>query len=185
MSCILKIQDAAFNYLSMSRGFVKEDDQEENPIIPNRAPLPAGATNYVTKHGLKMLLAEKESLEEERKKVPKEESPEKRAALKVINGRLNMLIERINSADVVDFSEIDSGEIRFGAVVTFQFSNETAKRTFQIVGVDEANVKEKKIAFTSPIAIVLMGKNSGDTAELKLENGVKGMSIHKVEYPKS
>ena len=169
----------------MSRGFVKEDDQEENPIIPNRAPLPPGVANYVTAHGLKMLMDEQESLEDERKEVPSEESPEKRAALKVINGKLNMLIERINSAEVVELSEIDSGEIRFGAIVTFQFSNESKPRTFQIVGVDEADVKQKKIAFTSPIARVLIGKKSGENAELQLEHGTKHIGIHKIEYPTS
>lgn len=169
----------------MSRGFVKEDDQEENPIIPNRAPLPPGAANYVTPIGLEMLMNEKHDLEAERKLVPLEESPEKRAALKVVNGKLNMLIERINSAEVVDLSEIESDEIRFGAIVTFQFSNESKPRTFQIVGVDEADVKQKKIAFTSPIAKALMGKKTGENTDLKLENGVKGISIHKIEYPDS
>ncbi|NEN25492.1 transcription elongation factor GreA [Cryomorpha ignava] len=169
----------------MSRGFVKEDDQEENPIIPNRAPLPAGAANYVTANGLKELILEQESLEAERKAVPAEESPEKRSALKVINGKLNMLIERINSAEVVDLSEIESDEIRFGAIVTFQFSNESQKRIFQIVGVDEADVKEKKIAFTSPIAKALMGKKTKENTQLQLENGTKDITIHKIEYPSS
>lgn len=169
----------------MSRGFVKEDDQEENPIIPNRAPLPAGVANYVTANGLKELILEQESLEAERKEVPSEESPEKRSALKVINGKLNMLIERINSAEVVALSEIDSDEIRFGAIVTFQFSDESKTRTFQIVGVDEANVKDKKIAFTSPIAKALMGKKTGENAQLELEHGTKDISIHEIEYPLS
>src|SRR5690554_6951809 len=169
----------------MSRGFVKEDDQEENPIIPNRAPLPPGAANYVTPTGLEMLMNEKSDLEAERKLVPMEESPEKRAALKVINGKLNMLMERINSAEVVNLTQMENDEIRFGAIVTFQFSNEKTTRTFQIVGVDEANVKQKKIAFTSPIAKALIGKKTGENTDLKLEHGVKGISIHKIEYPNS
>ena len=43
----------------MSRGFVKEEDQEEAPFIPPRAALPAGVTNYVTPLGLKALQREK------------------------------------------------------------------------------------------------------------------------------
>lgn len=43
----------------MSRGFVKEGDQEETPIIPPRAALPAGATNYVTPTGMELLQAER------------------------------------------------------------------------------------------------------------------------------
>lgn len=167
----------------MSRGFVKEDDQEEDPIIPNRAPLPPGTTNYVTLAGLKMLMNEKRDLEAERKLVPTEESPEKRSALKVITGKMNMLLERINSAEVVNVTEMDNDEIRFGAIVTFQFSNENKPRTFQIVGVDEADVKQKKIAFTSPIAQALMGKKPGENTVLKLEHGDKNISIHKISYP--
>jgi len=46
----------------MSRGFVKEDDQEEVPIVPQRAYLPEGVTNFVTRAGMDQLLAEKEML---------------------------------------------------------------------------------------------------------------------------
>ena len=50
----------------MSRGFVKEGDQEETPIIPQRAALPVGATNYVTPAGMELLQTEREQLEHER-----------------------------------------------------------------------------------------------------------------------
>jgi len=49
----------------MSRGFVKEGDQEETPIIPPRAALPNGATNYVTPTGMQLLLNERKQLEQE------------------------------------------------------------------------------------------------------------------------
>ena len=50
----------------MSRGFVKEDDQEEIPIVPPRADLPEGVTNYVTQIGMDELLEEKQSLIDEK-----------------------------------------------------------------------------------------------------------------------
>lgn len=166
----------------MSRAFVKEDDQEENPIIPQRAPLPEGATNYVTTAGLRALEKEKQSLEKERKDIPSEESPERRSALKVVNGKMNMLLERINSAEVIEPSKNDITEIRFGARVTFRFSSENKIFKFQIVGVDEANVKDGKIAFTSPIAKALLGKKAGEKATLILENGSKEISILEFNY---
>ena len=46
----------------MSRGFVKEDDQEEIPLVPPRADLPIGTENFVTQNGLDSLLEEKEKL---------------------------------------------------------------------------------------------------------------------------
>ena len=51
----------------MSRGFVKEDDQEEIPMVPPRAHLPEGVTNYVTQVGMNELLAEKKMLENEKR----------------------------------------------------------------------------------------------------------------------
>lgn len=166
----------------MSRAFVKEDDQEENPIIPNRAPLPEGVLNYVTPEGYQALQNELEELEGERNAIPTEETPEKRAAFKVVNGKINMLLERINSAELVEIPESPPEEIRFGAHVTFRFKTEKADRTFQIVGVDEADVKAKKIGFTSPIARVLLGKKAGDIAELKLAQGTREIHIKKVSY---
>ncbi|WP_373399556.1 hypothetical protein V8V91_07585 [Algoriphagus halophilus] len=50
----------------MSRGFVKEEDQEETPLVPPRVELPNGVTNYVTENGLAELLSEKEALLEEK-----------------------------------------------------------------------------------------------------------------------
>ena len=46
----------------MSRGFVKEDDQEEIPMMPQRAYLPEGVSNFVTRNGMDQLLAEKQML---------------------------------------------------------------------------------------------------------------------------
>ncbi len=51
----------------MSRGFVKEEDQEEAPFIPPRAALPPGVTNYVTPQGHRQLLEERETLEKQQK----------------------------------------------------------------------------------------------------------------------
>ena len=50
----------------MSRGFVKEDDQEEIPIVPPRADLPDGVVNYVTQVGMNELLAEKQMMVNEK-----------------------------------------------------------------------------------------------------------------------
>ena len=52
----------------MSRGFVKEDDQEEVPMVPPRAHLPLGVTNYVTRAGMDELLAEQQALMDEIRK---------------------------------------------------------------------------------------------------------------------
>ena len=78
----------------MSRGFVKEEDQEATPIIPPRAPLPDGVPNYVTPQGLNQLQAEKETLEEELKKLHQlDAGPEKRYEIGMAQGKLDLLMD--------------------------------------------------------------------------------------------
>ena len=101
----------------MSRGFVKEDDHEEAPIIPPRAALPAGETNYVTPNGLKELKEEEEKLTAERANLDKENETERRRAQAVIDGNLKLLRERISTARVLDPNEQPVDEVRFGALV--------------------------------------------------------------------
>jgi transcription elongation factor GreB len=62
----------------MSRGFVNEDDQEEIPIVPPRADLPAGLTNYVTQFGMDTLLKEKQLLIKEKEYLDTTNEKEKR-----------------------------------------------------------------------------------------------------------
>lgn len=165
----------------MSRGFVKEDDQEEVPIIPERAPLPNGAINYVTPKGYQALLYEKESLETERQNLPHTQGPERRIAANVIQIKLNRLTDRINSAQVIE-SQKDENEIRFGAIVKLRFIAQKMTRTFQIVGVDEADVSGGKIAFTSPIAQAISGKKKGEIAILELGNESREIEILEFSY---
>ncbi|MDX1652036.1 MAG: hypothetical protein R3277_06065 [Brumimicrobium sp.] len=86
----------------MSRGFVKEGDQEEPPMIPPRAALPDGVVNYVTPEGYQALIDEKTRLNEKRAGLQLEDEREKRRTLAEIDGILNLLQERINSARILD-----------------------------------------------------------------------------------
>ena len=71
----------------MSRGFVKEDDQEEIPMVPPRADLPEGVTNYVTQVGMDELLAEKQGLIDEKDRLDSSNENEKRIASNHINAK--------------------------------------------------------------------------------------------------
>ena len=151
----------------MSRGFVKEDDQEEIPMVPPRADLPEGLANYVTQSGMNELLAEKEMLIDQRNKLDSSNENEKRIALNHINAKLQLLNQRIDTARIVKLKEQAPDEIRFGAVITLQTETNKKNQTLQIVGVDEADISKGKIAFTSPLARVLINKKIGDKAILK------------------
>src|SRR5664279_5575912 len=98
----------------MSRGFVKEDDQEEIPIVPQRAYLHDGVTNFVTRTGMDQLLAEKQMLIDEKDNLSSADENEKRVALNYINARLYLLENRISEAKMVNPDEQPRNEIRFG-----------------------------------------------------------------------
>ncbi len=166
----------------MSRGFVKEEDQEEVPIISPRAALPEGATNYVTPHGMEQLKSEREILEKERLELPTVDEAQRRRDLAVINGKLNLLQERIASARILDPKQQPQDEVRFGATVTYRLLSNKTTHTFQIVGVDEADVKLKKIAFVAPIAVALTGHKVGDVVDFHLGKEIRKLAILDIEY---
>lgn len=165
----------------MSRAFVKEDDQEEPPFIPPRAPLQAGAINYVTRTGLKLLHQEKELLESDKEKAYQlEDEYTRRREIATIQGKLKLLEERINSARLLNPQNLPSNEIRFGAKIRIKIDGKLQE--FQLVGVDEANVKEGKIAFSAPISIAITGSKVGDKKEFRLGKEVKKIEILSINY---
>jgi transcription elongation factor GreB len=166
----------------MSRGFVKEDDQEEIPMVPPRADLPQGITNYVTPAGMNELLAEKQWLTDEKQHLSQTSDNEKRIALNHINAKLQLLNNRIAEAKVVNLSGQPQDEVRFGAVVTLKTESAKTIQTFQIVGVDEANVSKGKISFLSPLAKALLNKKAGEKAVLKLAREDRVFEILNISY---
>lgn len=166
----------------MSRAFVNEDNQEEAPIIPPRAPLPEGSTNYVTPTGLHALQQERDVLIETIESLHKsEDSKEKRFQLQLEKGKLRLLKERIATAHVLNPPDHDQSEVRFGSTISVRFDEENRQQTFQIVGVDEADIKKNKIAFTAPIAKVLNGKSVNDQALLQLGPKKRLMTILEIK----
>jgi transcription elongation factor GreB len=150
----------------MSRGFVKEDDQEEIPIVPQRAFLPEGVMNFVTPSGMEQLMEEKEALIRERDSISGSSDNEKRIAQNYLNARLQLLNDRINSAQIVHPEQQPQNEIRFGATVTLKSEASQKTQTFRIVGVDEAEISKGKISFLSPLSRLLINKKIGDKAVL-------------------
>ena len=161
----------------MSRAFINEDQQAEAPFVPPRADLPNGVTNYVTPEGFEALLKEREELSDELRKLNAGEEHGKMTAIKVIHIKLEMLEKRIITSNIVEHEEQDKSEVRFGSKVLLQIGRSKKTRNLQIVGVDEADLKEGKIAFTSPLAKEMMNKKVGERVVLKLE---RGQSVFKV-----
>ncbi|HSP40351.1 MAG TPA: GreA/GreB family elongation factor [Gillisia sp.] len=169
----------------MSRGFVKEEDQEEAPFIPPRADLPLGTVNYVTPNGYQQLIAEREDLEAQLSSITVTDEKERRHITAVLTGKLNLLNERIASARILEPKEQPENEVRFGALVEFTITDgeqKGSKRKFQFVGVDEADIKKNKIAFFAPIAKVLTGKKVGDVVEFRRGQNAQKFEITSILY---
>lgn len=99
-----------------------------------------------------------------------------------IEGRIGELESKIANAEVIDTSKLSGDTVKFGAVVTIVDDDTDQEITYQIVGVDEADVKEKLLSISSPLARALIGKNVGDFAEVETPTGDKGYEILSVEY---
>ena len=151
----------------MSRGFVREGDQEEVPMIPQRAYLPKGVANFVTREGMDLLLKEKEDLINERENLDLTNENEKRIARNFINAKLQLLNDRIAEARVVEMAGQQADEIIFGATVTLRDNISGNLQTFRIVGVDEADISKGKISFISPLSKALINRKVGDSVTLK------------------
>ncbi|MBB6610134.1 GreA/GreB family elongation factor [Pontibacter sp. Tf4] len=171
----------------MSRAFVKEDDSGEAPIIPPRAALPAGVTNYVTPRGLELLRQELTELEAERSQAEanRENEAERTRQLTILNGRIAALNGRIASARVIDAKDQPADQVRFGATVTLKTikgKKPGLERTFTIVGVDEASVEEGRIAFVAPIARTVTGAKKNQELVLKLGREEETVKVTEISY---
>jgi transcription elongation factor GreB len=166
----------------MSRGFVKEDDQEEIPMVPKRAFLPEGVANFVTPAGMEQLLAEKQMLGSEKDNLAGAREDEIRISLNYINAKLQLLNNRIAEARIVNLKDQPQNEIRFGAIVTLKTEATGSIQTFQITGVDEAATSRGKISFLSPMAKVLINKKIGEKAILNRSEGNVVFEIMNIVY---
>ncbi|WP_339609114.1 GreA/GreB family elongation factor [uncultured Roseivirga sp.] len=166
----------------MSRGFVKEDDQEEIPLVPARVHLPEDVTNYVTPVGMNELLEEKQKLIDEKDQLELTNENEKRIAVNHINAKLQLLNNRISTAKLISLEDQPKNEVRFGAWVTLKIGSQTKLQRYQIVGVDEADISKRKISFISPIAQILTNKKVGEKAILKLAKEDRVFEVIQIDY---
>ena len=100
-----------------------------------------------------------------------------------VEGRILDLEGKLSNAQIIDPAKLDvDGRCVFGATVELADLEIGANVTYQIVGDDEADIKVGKISVNSPIARALIGKYSGDVAEVLAPGGVKEYEILDVKY---
>lgn len=180
----------------MSKAFTKEsDDDAEEPIRPESQP--THTKNYVTPHGFALLQDELQHLL--RKERPSVVETVRWAAgngdrsengdyiygkkrLREIDRRVRYLTKQIDKAEVVDPKKQQNlTQIFFGATLTYQ-QKDGSKKTLKIVGIDEADLTQNKISWTSPIAKALMKSRAGDTVEFRTPAGVERVNVLVVRY---
>jgi len=100
-----------------------------------------------------------------------------------IEGRIADLESKLGNAQIIDPATIDAdGRCVFGATVELEDVKSGESVTYQIVGDDEADIKQGKISISSPIARALIGKSAGDVAEVRAPAGVREYEILDVKY---
>jgi transcription elongation factor GreA len=100
-----------------------------------------------------------------------------------IEGRIADLDGKLSNAEIIDPATLDAdGRCVFAATVKLEDVEKGVKVTYQIVGEDEADIKQGKISINSPIARALIGKSAGDIAEVQAPGGVREYEILDVQY---
>lgn len=98
-----------------------------------------------------------------------------------IEGRVKELEATLSLAEVIDPSKL-SGAIKFGATVTLVDEDTDEERTYQIVGEPEADLERGLLNMRSPLARALIGKDEGDSVEVKTPGGQRSYEVVSVRY---
>jgi transcription elongation factor GreB len=180
----------------MNKAFIKESDDEDEDEAPESS-LPAGTQNYMTVRGHGQLRAEFEHLVKiERPEIVKVVSwaagngdrsengdyiyGKKR--LREIDRRIRFLTKRLESAVIVDpAQQRNCDQVFFAATVTLCDADGT-EATYQIVGIDEANAREGRISWISPLARALLKAREGDTVRFDSPGGLRELDVVEVRY---
>ena len=100
-----------------------------------------------------------------------------------VEGRIADVEGKLGNAQIIDPAALDAdGRVVFGATVDLEDADSSQKVTYQIVGDDEADLKQGKISLNSPVARALIGKFAGDVAEVQTPGGRREYEILDVRY---
>ena len=182
----------------MNKAFVKEsDNDDEDDGVGVDTSLPQNTKNYMTPRGHRQL-------REEFERLVKVERPEivhvvswaagngdrsengdyiyGKKRLREIDKRIRFLTKRLDSAVVVDPAQQENvDQVFFGATVVI-CDNEGNEATYQIVGIDEADVAAGRISWISPLAGALMKAREGDTVRFASPAGMREIDVVEIRY---
>ena len=99
-----------------------------------------------------------------------------------VEGQILELEDKFSRAEVIDVARLAGDTVKFGATVTLIDEDTEQKKTWQIVGDFEADVRSGKISISSPIARALIGKRKGDSVEVSAPGGARTYEIGRVQF---
>ncbi len=180
----------------MSKAFTKESDSDEDePVLP---PLPAGGKNYITPAGYARLRDELlDLMDVERPKIvdvvhwaasngDRSENGDYlygKKRLREIDRRIRFLTQRLEIADITEPSvHYGKDQVFFGCTVAYE-DDEGTERSITILGIDEADTLAGQVSWVSPVARALLKARVGDEVSLPTPDGVRVLSVLRVDYP--
>ena len=99
-----------------------------------------------------------------------------------IESRVLDIEDKLRRAEVIDVTLLSGDTVKFGATVVLADEDTDAESTYQIVGTDEADIKQGLLSITSPLARALIGKAAGDSVDVDTPRGLKSYEIVKLAF---
>ncbi|MFP5464209.1 MAG: transcription elongation factor GreA [Gammaproteobacteria bacterium] len=100
-----------------------------------------------------------------------------------IEGRISEIEDRLGRAEVIDPAKLAAGgKVVFGATVTLVNVDTDAEVTYQVVGMDEADIKQGRVSFRAPLARAMIGREAGDQVLVPAPGGEQAYEILAVDY---
>lgn len=158
----------------MSRAFVKELDEQDDPGLPERPQSPH--TNYVTPRGLAQLQQKVREASELRDALAGRDDLASQQQLRKAERDLHYYAERVHRAVLVPPDTQSDARVHFGSTV--ELEDEAGERLcFTIVGEDEADVADNRVSWVSPLARALLNAAVGDRVVWKRPAGAKELDV--------
>jgi len=150
----------------------------------------------MTPAGAQKLRDELTRLKEERPKISREigvardhgdlkENAEYHAAKErqgMVEAHIKDIEDKLSRAEVIDPSKLSGDRVRFGAFVLLTNLDTNEETTYQIVGADEADLKNGTISVSAPLSRALIGKSTGDEVVVNLPGGTRRYEIGSIEF---
>ena len=151
----------------------------------------------MTPGGAQKLREELSRLKEERPKISRaigtarehgdlKENAEYHAAKEqqgLVEARIKDIEDKLSRAEVIDPTKLSGDRVRFGATVLLTNLDTEEENTYQIVGADEADLKNGTISVSAPLSRALIGKSTGDEVVVNLPGGTRRYEIGSIEFP--